>query len=451
LISPLKINYHPNPGQAAFHSSPALYKWYCGALGAGKSTTIVVESIFLSIEYPGNVGLIARDTLPQLRTTTQAAFFNILPSELLLDYNKLERKVLVRSSGKEPSTIYFHPLDDPERYKSLNLGFFAIDEGDCLQEEMFNILIGRLRHPLPNIRYSGMIASNPTTTHHWLYKKFFEATDPDYALFRAKTHDNVENLPVGYIERLRKSYAPDWQKRYLEGEPGIVQTGSPVFTPFRVETHVRPVTHKQGRLINRGWDFGFHSPVCVWTEFDELGRFLVLDSLLGHDEDLHKFADRVIQKSNADYPMAKFKDYCDPAGVFKKDTGKSSIQVLNDKRIYPTYRFSKPEERAAEIRRLMEKLIQGEPAFQIHPRNIFGIECLIGGYQYDKNKDGTLRHDPKKDDIHDHFPDATGYIVANTTMMHNENDGLGDDFDIAEASYCKPRVRGARNARRQGY
>jgi hypothetical protein len=335
---------------------------------------------------------------------------------MIVNYVKAERTLKIRSIGKEHSTILFGPLDEIDRYKSLDLGWWAVDEADKMTEEMFYILMGRLR--IPNVRLSGMLASNPPSTQHWLYKKFFESTEEDLALFRAKTRENQVNLPKGYIERLERSYPADWRKRYLEGEQGKLMQGSAVFPDFREDLHVKSCMHKPGRTLLRGWDFGYHHPCVVFGEFDEIGRFLVLDAVFGKDEDLDVFAPRVIQKTKLSFPQAtQVQDYCDISGIQKRSMGRPDISVLNnDFRIYPSYRYSKPEERAGEIRRLMRQVPYQAAAFQIHPLNRRGIDCLIG-YHYKTDDAGMPLPIPHKDDIHDNFIDAMGYILANTTMI----------------------------------
>lgn len=431
--------YTPLPGQSAFHASDALIKYYCGALGAGKSTTLCVEALMLSVEYPGNVGMLTRSTLPELRSTTLQRFLDYCPEDLIIEHQKNERTIVLRSSGEKPSLIYYHPYDEVARFKSLDLGWWAADEADSMPEDIFLMLVGRLR--CPGVRHSGMLASNPPTLQHWLYKRFFESTDPQFALFRAKTQDNAVNLPPGYVERLAKAYPSDWRKRYLDGEPGTLMDGTAVFPDFREDLHVRGCMHKQGRTLLRGWDFGYHFPFCIWAEFDEFGRFMILDCLSGRDEDLEIFAKRVILRTNERFPQAKIDDFCDIAGIQKKDSGKSSVQTLNDMRIYPRYRYSKIEERASEIRKLMREIIHREPAFQVHPGCREVIDSLIG-YHYRKSKDGFSLDEPFKDNIHDHAIDTCGIILSNTSMIGSQDLQSRDDVNIVEPSYFKSRVKG---------
>ncbi|MBZ4251893.1 hypothetical protein LAJ57_13385, partial [Streptococcus pneumoniae] len=79
----LNINYDPNKGQYAFHASSATFKMMVGALGSGKTATLCVEGLTLSLNHPGNVGLLCRKTLPELKSTTMKRFFEFLPPQLI--------------------------------------------------------------------------------------------------------------------------------------------------------------------------------------------------------------------------------------------------------------------------------------------------------------------------------------------------------------------------------
>lgn len=404
----LNINYDPNPGQTEFHSSNAPYKAMVGALGSGKSSALCVEGFTLSLEYPGNVGLVARKSIPDLRMTTMKRFLEYVPEGLVISWNKVERTLLLKTSGK-PSTVYFGPLDEIGRYKSLELGWFAIDEGDeNSNDDHWLTLCGRLR--LKDMPLYGLLATNPPSPQHWIYKKWVLDNNPEYALFRSKTSDNLANLPPGYIERLRKTYPEDWQKRYLDGEFGVLQTGDPVFPDFTAK-HIKAISLIKGRDMIRGWDFGRRRPCVVFCQFDDMGRFRVYRTVLGENEDIYAFRDRIIKLSNQVYPSANFVDYCDPAGKQERDSGKPSILILNERGIRPKFRYSTPTQRATEMRRLMRETIKGESAFLIDPINQYLIEAFFGGCSMDESGN------PRKDGYYEHGVDAVGYAIANTCMV----------------------------------
>lgn len=379
-----------------------------GALGSGKTATLVVETIALLVQHPGNVGLLARKTLPELKSTTLKRFFEFCPDPLILNYNKTDREVLIRTNGK-PSLLHLGPLDEINRYKSLELGFFAIDEADETTEEHWLTLCGRLR--LKNIPLYGMLATNPTSPQHWIFKNWVAEPKEGYEIFRSKTTDNIEHLPPGYVERLRKTYSEDWARRYLDGEFGVLQSGDPAFPDFTPKHHVKTISPIQGRDMMRGWDFGLRRPCVVFVQFDEFGGLRIYRNILGDNEDIYEFRDRVIKYTNQVYNTFNIVDYCDPSGQNRKDSGKTSIQALNERGIYPKYRYTHPDQRATELRRLMREFNNGEPAFLVDPVNSYLIEAFMGGCSIDAN--GTIR----KEGYYEHGIDALGYIIANTCMV----------------------------------
>lgn len=406
----LKINYDTeNEGQRRFHASAAGFKAMVGSLGSGKTATGCVEALYLGLEYPGNTILIARRTLPELRMTTMKRFFEFLPDPLIKSWNKVERELVIRTSGAD-TTIHFGPLDDIGRYKSLELGAFFIDEADQTEEDMWLTLCGRLR--LKGTRLVGMLATNPTTRNHWIYKRWVVNPPKNYELFRSKTSDNVKHLPEGYIDQLRSNYPEDWQKRYIDGEWGIIQEGDPVFPDFKQELHVKVLTPVKGMPMIRGWDFGRRRPCCVFGQFDEAGHLRIYRYILGDNEDVYSFRNRVIRISRQYYgEFDQWEDYCDIAGKQERDSGKSSIQVLNEMNIFPKFRFSYIPARVSELRKMMREMIEGQPKFMIDPCNTYLIEGFLGGYSI--QEDG----EPRKDGYFEHGMDAIGYIVANTCIV----------------------------------
>lgn len=384
-----------------------------GALGSGKSSSVCVEGQALSLEYPGNVGLVARKTMPELKKTTLRTFFNFLPEPLIKSWNKTEGELILQTSGAD-SMIYFGPLDNLDRYKSLELGWFAVDEGNEMTEDMWLTLCGRLR--LNNTRLCGMVATNPTSRNHWIYRKWVVDQPKGYEWFHGETIHNKKYLPPSYIQNLMDNYPEDYIDRYVKGMWGMVQEGDPVFPEFKQLHHVREIDPIPHLPMLRGWDFGWRRPCVVFAQMDDEGRYKVYHTILGEDEDIYAFADKVKRFSRREYPaFEKWIDYCDIAGKAERDTGRSSIKVLNEKFIYPLYKLSIPEKRAEEIKHLLNTWKSGAPLFLIHPRNDYLIEGFLGGYCVDKNEK------IKKDKYYEHGFDALGYMIHYTCGKLSED------------------------------
>ena len=60
----LSTIYKPHPRQVLFHQSPHTGRLFGGAIRGGKTIAGVAECVELCLDYPGNVGLVARQTLP---------------------------------------------------------------------------------------------------------------------------------------------------------------------------------------------------------------------------------------------------------------------------------------------------------------------------------------------------------------------------------------------------
>src|SRR4051812_6171432 len=148
----VRINYDPMPKQREFHGHPAKYRFFGGGFGNGKTSAGCAEAFWLAMEYPGSVGLIARKTLPEIKATTLQTFLHGgggdprtdwpgVPEELIRSHNKSDKKITLVNG----SIIHYWPLDDPDKLTNLNLGWFLIDQAEEVPEEMFMMLIGRLR------------------------------------------------------------------------------------------------------------------------------------------------------------------------------------------------------------------------------------------------------------------------------------------------------------------
>lgn len=393
-------SYKPLPKQLEWHNSKARYKCLIGGFGSGKTKAGIWECIDLSIRYPNNFGLICRKRSVDLRDTTQKMFMDECPKDLIKEYIKTERRIVFINN----SQIIFRGVDEEEKRRGLNLGFFYIDEASEVSEEIFVMLQGRLRLERVPEHY-GLLTSNPPNIDHWIYKYFVEKQDKNYFLIKMSTYDN-SFLPADYVENLKRDYPESWVKRYLEGEFGFAQKGTPVFKGFSENMHVAELNYMPGKPVLRGWDFGFHRPACVFVQIDNDDRVCILREILGNNEYLMEFSEKVIKLSNYWFPNATFEDYCDPAGIQKTDkSAKTSIDILKDKGINPRFRKLPVNAGITLIQKKISSLIGDKPGLLVNKQCRILIEAFMGGYYYDNEKD-----EPYKDGFYEHLVDALRYI-----------------------------------------
>jgi len=225
---PLFTDFVPTPKQAEFLKNPALYKLFGGSMGSGKSTVLCAEAIRLSLTYPRNRGYICRYEYKSFKSTTLVELMDMLPGNIIKSHNKTDGEILLTNG----SLIMMGGLENAEKLKSLNLGWFAIDEATQTTREVFHMLLTRLRlsHIPPN-RLFALLATNPEPG--WIKDDF---VDPqvnghpleNHAFIQALPEDNPY-LPPTYISNLRKQLKPLQVAKYLEGSWDVFE--SQIFIP----------------------------------------------------------------------------------------------------------------------------------------------------------------------------------------------------------------------------
>ncbi|KKM54501.1 hypothetical protein LCGC14_1553330 [marine sediment metagenome] len=243
-----------NKQQADFLATTAGRSLFSGAFGAGKSIALCAKGLKLSLDYPGNFGLIARKvraTLPQ--TTLKTFFEKVCPRELIADYNKSEGLVKLTNG----SSIYFCGLDDPLKLGSLELGWAGIDEAIETVEDDWRMLEGRLR--LPGVPHQIFAATNPGPPSHYLYRLFFDEKRGE--VYQASALDNPE-LPQDYRDRLLE-FEGIYRDRYVyglwKGLEGLV------YSTFNEKQCLIPRFEiDKSWLVDTGHDFGISNPCALF-------------------------------------------------------------------------------------------------------------------------------------------------------------------------------------------
>jgi len=218
---------HPNglyltDGFTVTHNS----KWLC------------MEGLQLSLDYPGNVGFMGRHELNSFKATTYKTLLESIPDNLIRSHHLSDRTItLINGSkimygGLKPTgsgTDRVNPLD---RIKSMELGWFAIDESSEVVEQAFLLLASRLRLMRNGARphYRGLLASNPEPG--WLKVRFVDQRIKAHRFIPALPKDNP-HLPEDYEEQLRQLFPDEWVQKYLDGSWDALEGHNYVF-PFGV-------------------------------------------------------------------------------------------------------------------------------------------------------------------------------------------------------------------------
>ncbi len=167
-----------------------------------------------------------------------------------------------------------------------------------------------------------------------------------------------------------------------------------VFPEFG-KTHQVPLKPMEGKRIVRSWDFGYHCPACLFLQKDDNGRLQVLKEVVGFQEQIDTFANRVLEETKTHFSDAieakAIEDICDPAGAQRSDKSTlTSIEILNKLGVYPFYGRSRILDGLQLIRYLLKPLEDdsNEPALLIDPSCQLLIDAFEGGYRYPTQRKG---------------------------------------------------------------
>jgi phage terminase large subunit len=266
----------------------AKFIWYCGGFGSGKSFIGSQATIRQAMMNPNGRTLVARQTMVDLKATTMKTFFEVIDARLIAKWNKTE-SLLTLINGHE---IYFWGLDNIEKLKSLEIGFFWIDEVNEVAELTFNVLKGRLRNK-KHLYRKGILTSN-SEGKNWTYKQFVLGkgikTEQDlskYWVIKAPSNENT-NLPEDYLDVLN-SYTGDLFERYVNASWNVFE--GQIFPDFHKEIHVIPpfAIPESWKRVG-GIDHGERSPsTFVWAAISPSGNIYIYReySLAGEGVDIH--------------------------------------------------------------------------------------------------------------------------------------------------------------------
>lgn len=363
--------------------------------------------------------MIGRKDFSDLRDTTLQTLFELCPEELIESYNKTEHSL----KFKNGSEILFRDLKDGTGIGSLNLGWVFIDEAEEVQESMFDRLAGGRLSLTTAGRQCIWLASNPPNKDHWIYKRFFLDNKPDYFLIHSSTYENRQYLPSGYIENLEKM-PESWKHKYLFGEFGFTPDGKPFYSGYNESTHKGSFTWNSQQELICGWDYGHHHPACLVTQIGADGRWYILKEIMGADETIDQFSDKVFKTLNLAYPGATYRHFGDPAGTQVNDkSNTTSEKILQGKGIAVRSRKSEYVERQEIINKLLNTLLAGKPSLMVDESCGIINDGFLGGYHYPESKDSKpIGETPFKDNYYDHLMNALEYIAVNifTAVKRNE-------------------------------
>lgn len=246
---------------------------YQGGYGSGKTWCGSLLGILLAKKYPGSRGLVGAKEYELVRKTTLVSYLEHLEAlgykqGVHYNYNKVD-KIIRFKNGSE---ILFSQLDNPEKFKSLNLHWAEIEEASQVGDSTFNQLMGRLRNTYrgktwQNFRYRLFGHTNPQPNKDWIWERFVEHKAPNYRLIIAPTTNNIY-LPEHYVKELKNAFDEEYYRINVLGEFGDYNSGLVVkgFT----DKNIKKLKYCENLPIHLTCDFNVDPMMwCVAHKDDE--------------------------------------------------------------------------------------------------------------------------------------------------------------------------------------
>lgn len=236
---------------------------YQGGYGSGKTFAGSLLGILLCMKFPGIRGLVGAQTYTLVRDTTLQTYIEHLENMNFQEGIDFEwSSTLQKLTFRNNSEVLFRHFDEPNKLKSLNLGFVEIEEMSDIPYETFKMLLGRMRQQpkknWENFTYRIFGHTNPEMQRGWVYKTFVENSAPNYRLITAPTTQNIY-LPKGFCDELKKIYDEQYYNIFVLAQNGEYNNGL-VIKDF-TDANIKEITYQNDIDIHISCDFNV-DPMC---------------------------------------------------------------------------------------------------------------------------------------------------------------------------------------------
>tara|TARA_Y100000310_G_scaffold334529_1_gene414533 strand:- start:544 stop:2103 length:1560 start_codon:yes stop_codon:yes gene_type:complete len=433
--------YEPLPWQLRFHMASATttdetsFKLANCGIGSGKTLAGCIEALVLMVLNPGANGCIISPSYSQS--------LEIIWPKLELYFDQMARAgfPLLKRYRKSMAVadlvcggrVYMRSTLKIETVRGFDMGWFYLDESSSVPgggEYAFDVLMGRLRHPL-GVHRQGFVTTTPKGLAGipLRFKNMRSQADTEddeeakkirrqWFCVRVSSVVNT-HLPAGYIESLARGLS----KREFDQELNAILL-KPSHTVFGDEfsrtSHCIPYTFLPGQEYWTFIDWG-HSPHLLFAAQLNADSWIVFDEW---HEDIHHLGH---QKTEITKRIEKLGRPPVAFAVDRADRRMNSwlAYEYQGSGVYKCQ--SKAEQSIDDGISTLRSLLQ--PADQPEPRLLFsqslvkngerGIIWCLENYRYRLRRDGSIDvSSPLKDNRSDHGCDALRYgavkIMAKT-------------------------------------
>jgi phage terminase large subunit len=390
------------PTQLAFATSREPFPAFVGGFGSGKTAAAIARVMSLKVMCRQQDLAYYLPTYPLVEDIAYRRFPELCERKgWAYRLNKASSYIEFPNAGR----IIFRTMERPERIVGYQVAHSICDELDTLPmekaREVWNKIIARNRQKC-DMANTVAVATTPEG-FRLVHELWVKRRAPGYVLFRAKTMENAENLPDGYIDNLRNTYPTQQLSAYLDGEFVNLTSGS-VYAEFDRALNTSRETIKEGETLHVGLDFNVGKMAAV--------LFVLRD---GEPHAAMEIVDVLDTPAMAAILKARYKEhghsimvYPDASGNARKsnNASESDLAILRQAGFQVCVNSRNP---AVKDRVLSyNKMIHSEGARRFRV-NVDACPHLVESLEkqaYDKHGE------PDKSGGLDHVLDASGYFIV---------------------------------------
>jgi hypothetical protein len=450
--------YAPGPTASRFLFSDAFVCAIRGPIGSGKSTCAVMKLVrnlqkqvrSTSDGYKRRRTAIIRNTYPELRTTTIKTWHQWIPANLG-NWREAGPPThhIIDHGNKTDWEVIFVALDRPDDVRkllSMELSDAWINEAREVPKAILDGLTGRVGR-FPRVEEGGctdpqiIMDTNPPDSDHWWYRMAEEPSPEDVEntakleeklrelgslrldqrLFewfaqpggRDTNAENTKNLDPGYYLKASAGKSADWIRVYIDANYGYVLDGKPVYPEYKDSVHCKAFELTSRLPLHVGFDFGL-TPAAVFAQRMPNGQWRIRSEVVTEDMGIIRFGELVKQHVAEKYAGFKLEHLTgDPAGDIRGGDERTCFDLLRVVGIEARPASSNdPVLRREAAAKPLRSMIDGEPAYLVHPDCRYLRKGKSGAYHYKRIQvagEAKFRDVPDKN-IYSHVCEAEQYL-----------------------------------------
>ncbi len=389
--------------QSEYWHSNKKFVAYVSGVGGGKTLVACLKLLYTKFAYP-NVPLmygapdysLIRDIFyPQMEEILSA-----LPIKYKINVNS--NIITFSKFGR----ILCKTLIDPDKLVGFQVGDAVLDEFDTMATDkatkVWRKMIARIRYKFPDGKTNQLSVTTTPEGFKATYNIFKKNPNKKlHHLIQARTRDNEEHLPEGYIESLENSYPGNILQAYLNGIFVNLTSGS-VYYCFDRDLHNSQETVQENDTLHIGCDFNVNKQAAIVFVYRG-GIPHAVDEFI----DLRDTPD-MVEAIKETYPNHKIVMYPDATGKSRNTTtvSETDISILKEAGFKVKVNAGNPliKDRVNSVNGLL-KNSKNEIRVRVNQDRCPGIVEGLEQQVYDSNGK------PEKENNLEHRNDAFGYFV----------------------------------------